>query len=141
MSALHDTLTREGAAQLARRIEEYWLRQKRYVQVSVTTVERPPRWHEEPVYFVRSDMVNGMPRKVLAVLFCVLCSASSFAQAPSPVEKALWDEWSVGSMQQQHVAAAINAVLSEHKREIADWRATFQAWCGDRPACGLESKK
>lgn len=55
-----DTLSRGGAELLARRIEDYWA--KRGFKVN-TTIKCVSVTDKGTVWIVRSDLVNGFPRK------------------------------------------------------------------------------
>lgn len=73
-------------------------------------------------------------------------------QAPDPLA-AVARESEAFNTAQQHFIEAIRDLAQAHQREqreIAasaealakkdqEWRAAFTAWCGERPACGLES--
>ncbi len=56
-----DTFTLAGARNLAKRIQAYW--QDRGGEVKTSLIENRLT-KEGRVYFLRSDMVNGLPRKV-----------------------------------------------------------------------------
>jgi len=53
-----DHFTQSGADALARRIERYWEKKGKTVNAFVTTEKMGKGY----LYFVRSDMVNGLPR-------------------------------------------------------------------------------
>jgi hypothetical protein len=65
-----ETLSAEGAATLARRIEDYWLREGYLVTCRVervVAVSEAGRLHENNAFAVRSDLVNGLPTRRLAI--------------------------------------------------------------------------
>ena len=57
-----DPFSREGSARLARKIERYW-RGKGHT-VNVWTEEFGSSIGDEPLYGVRSDLVNGFPQSL-----------------------------------------------------------------------------
>lgn len=64
-AAAPDSFAREGAEELARRIRDYWQRRGRSVEVRVEANRSgfAPAMRATDWYVVRSDMVNGWPRK------------------------------------------------------------------------------
>jgi hypothetical protein len=56
---LLDTLSRKGAEELASRIIDYWYRQGYDVTVDIL----PDALFGDRIWVVRSNMVNGMPRR------------------------------------------------------------------------------
>jgi hypothetical protein len=61
MTGPGDTLTASGANNLASRVKSFWSEQGFVVRV--WTVSRPIA-HDENQYDVRSDLLNGLPRKM-----------------------------------------------------------------------------
>jgi hypothetical protein len=55
-----DTLTHQGATELARKITEYWARRGKKVDAFVIT---GPVFEHKTVYYVRSDMVFLEPER------------------------------------------------------------------------------
>lgn len=53
-----DTMTEQGARRLAAQIHDYWKKRGKFVRTwTVSTRE-----HHGPLFAVRSDMVNGVPK-------------------------------------------------------------------------------
>jgi fatty acid-binding protein DegV len=55
-----DTFTLEGAEMLAAKVAKYWAKQGHTVETWLEKVSDPIA--KRPLYFVRSDLIGGLPR-------------------------------------------------------------------------------
>lgn len=63
-----DTCSRRGAVEIARRIETYWQERGYLVE---TSIEAADALNFASVFGVRSDLVNGLPKRKLAALVTI----------------------------------------------------------------------
>lgn len=57
-----DASSKEGAERIARTIQQYWAHKGRMVRAWVISVTNPKQG-KPPVWGVRTDMLNGLPRR------------------------------------------------------------------------------